>query len=221
MFQTQWTTLARHPNTLFGTNEKFDYFDHTEGHFNFPGIRSDCFESILYYYQSDILRSPKGVNAEVFLDHLTFFGIKHSKITVGPYETEVHENYEWMVPSDPMSWQSSVYLLLYHKSSARTKIFTFFDICFILLSVISFITATMPQFRSGIRGEEHDFYERYGSLRLFVILDTFCVLWFLFSFFLYFYAAPKKKDFLQSFQAVIDLVVITSFAVLVPRLIPL
>ena len=29
MFQTQWTTLERHPNTLLGSSEKYDYYDHS------------------------------------------------------------------------------------------------------------------------------------------------------------------------------------------------
>lgn len=123
MFQTHWTTLDRHPDTLLGSEEKFQYYDNTRyrewytpaserdtaifkldslynliyriklkcrfleisrevegiseyirllyfllpsrGMFTFPHIRQDCFESILFYYQDGILRSPKGVKEEV------------------------------------------------------------------------------------------------------------------------------------------------------------
>jgi hypothetical protein len=88
MFQTHWTTLDRHPDTLLGGPDKFQYFDYTREVFSFPHIRQDCFESILFYYQDGILRSPKGVKEEVFLAELDFFGIRHDKITVGPYEHE-------------------------------------------------------------------------------------------------------------------------------------
>ena len=221
MFQTHWTTLDRHPDTLLGSNDKFQYYDYNREVFSFPHIRQDCFESILFYYQDGILRSPKGVKEEVFLSELDFFGIRHDKITVGPYEHELQENYDHVVPEDQDSFQARVFLLLYHKSSTSTKIYTFVDIIFILTSVISFLTATIPTYKPPLDPEDRQdwskerilFYSRYGAIKEFVIIDGICMVWFFTMFILHYYAAPRKRSFLKSFQSGIDLILITAFAI--------
>ena len=226
MFQTHWTTLDRHPDTLLGSQDKFQYYDFDREVFNFPHIRQDCFESILFYYQDGILRSPKGVKEEVFLAELDFFGIRHDKITVGPFEHELQEDYDHFVPEDQDSFQAKVFLLLYHKCSTSTKVYTFIDIIFILTSVVSFLTATIPTYKPPLttgRSPDSDvreiwtkdqmmFYSRFGAVKEFVIIDGICMIWFFTMFLLHYYAAPRKRCFLKSFQAGIDLILITAFA---------
>ncbi|KAL5260390.1 hypothetical protein ACHWQZ_G010492 [Mnemiopsis leidyi] len=226
MFQTHWATLDKHADTLLGSQDKFQYYDFDREVFNFPHIRQDCFESILFYYQDGILRSPKGVKEEVFLAELDFFGIRHDKITVGPFEHELQENYDHAVPDDQDSLQAKVFLLLYHKCSTSTKVYTFIDIIVILTSVVSFLTATIPIYKPPGRSETERslevsetwtkdqmlFYSRFGAIKEFVIIDGICMVWFFAVFLLHYYAAPMKRSFLKSFQAGIDLILITAFA---------
>ena len=220
MFQTHWTTLDRHPDTLLGRQDKFQYYDYSREVFNFPHIRQDCFESILFYYQDGILRSPKGVKEEVFLAELDFFGIRHDKITVGPFEHELQDNYDHAVPEQD-SFQARVFLFLYHKSSTATKIYTFVDIIFILTSVVSFLTATIPKYKPPLHQNNSGnwtedqllFYSRFGAIKEFVIIDGTCMTWFFAMFILRYYAAPRKQPFLKSFQSGIDLILITAFVI--------
>lgn len=74
----------------------------------------------------------------MFLSELDFFGILHDKITVGEFEHELQESYDHEVPQDQHSLQARVFLLLRHKTTNATKVYTCLDIIFILTSVGAF-----------------------------------------------------------------------------------
>ena len=237
VFQTRWETLERHEHTLLGSQEKWQYFDSEKQRFVFeiikwvkynereyPGvpdepvyIKPECFESVLFYYQDiqNTLRCPIGVKHETFLDTLRFFKINPKEITVGPYEQEVKDNFDGLVPENPKSLQSAIFLLLHHKSSTKTKFYTFFDVIFILISVVSCISATLPENRPPNLDEQSEaFFKRYGAIRVFVLMDAACMIWFFILFLLHFFAAPHKGRFLTSFQTGIDLMLIATFCML-------
>ena len=237
LFQTRWETIERHEHTLLGSQEKWQYFDSEKQRFIFeiikwnpydqeeyPGvpdepvyIKAECFESVLFYYQDiqNTLRCPIGIKHETFLDTLRFFKINPKEITVGPYEQEIKDDFEGLVPEDPKSFQSAIFLCLYHKTSAVTKIYTVFDVIFILVSVVSCISATLPDNRPpNLDPLEMAFFARYGAIRIFVWMDAACMIWFSILFLLHFFAAPQKIKFLASFQTGIDLMLIATFCML-------
>eukprot|EP00116_Pleurobrachia_bachei_P001958 sb/3462220/ len=238
LFQTRWETLDRHPHTLLGGQEKWNYYDVERKRFVFEVIKwvrvadkdnpdlpdepvylkPDCFESVLFYYQdydNNTLRCPKGIKSDVFLDTLKFFKIPQDEITVGPYEKQDTETYDHLVPHRWDTLQARIWLVLYHKCSTPTKIFTVVDVIFIIASVVSCIAATFPDFRPpSLSHEDEHFFERFGATWVFVKIDGICMIWFFIIFILQFYAAPRKSDFLLSFQTTIDLILIASYVMM-------
>ena len=214
MFQTQWSTLDRHPTTLLGSKDREKYYDPKRKCFLFSSSRQDCFESILFYYQEGILRPPKNVKEQIFYDELEFFRISPDEITLLNHEVQLQEEFDALVPENPDSLQTALYLLLYHNITIKTQIFTVVDICFILTSVISSIVATqVPIYmeKDQLPYDEAQFYKHYGATKPFIVVDATCSTWFLLTFILHFYAAPCKKTFLLSFQAAVDMMIVTAF----------
>ena len=237
LFQTRWETIERHEHTLLGSQDKWQYFDSEKQRFVFEiikwikyneeeypctpdepvYIKPECFESILFYYQDieNTLRCPIGVKHETFLDTLRFFKINPKEITVGPYEQEIKDDFDGLVPNNSKSLQSAVFLFLHHKTSTKTKFYTFFDVIFILISVVSCISATLPENRPPNLDEQSvAFFNRYGAIRVFVWMDAACMIWFFILFLLHFFAAPHKGKFLTSFQTGIDMMLIATFCLL-------
>ena len=238
LFQTRWETLERHGETLLGSEDKWQYYDDEEQRFTFdvikwisfdqqeyPGvpdepvyIKPECFESILFYYQDsdDTLRCPKGVKTETFMDTLKFFKINSREISVGPYECETDDDFDDLVPHESGTLQSRIFLLLYHKSSLKTRVYTLFDIIFIITSVISCISATLPMHKPPeIDAEAAAFFSRFGAVKVFVLIDGVCIAWFFVLFILHFLAAPVKFNFFTSFQTVIDIIILTAFSLFI------
>ena len=238
VFQTRWETLERHQQTLLGSDEKWQYYDNEKDRFIFdviklvpfdqkeyPGVpdepvyvKPECFESVLFYYQDldNTLRCPKGVKSEIFMDTLKFFKINSRDISVGPYERGTEDHFEDLVPHDANTLQTKLFLLLYHKTSLKTKVYTIIDVIFIITSVISCISATLPMNRPpNLDAESAAFFNRFSAIQLFVIIDGGCMIWFFILFILHFLAAPVKIKFFTSFQTVIDIIILTAFCLFI------
>ncbi|CAF1146165.1 unnamed protein product [Didymodactylos carnosus] len=73
-FETHKSTLELYPNTLLGnTKKRKRYYDKNTNEYFFDRHRL-CFESILYYYQSNgRLRRPEFVPLDTFLEEVTFY----------------------------------------------------------------------------------------------------------------------------------------------------
>lgn len=99
VFQTFNSTLEKYPRSLLGSEAKHKYYDYSKGVYNFPGRNRDCFESILYFYQSGILRPPKNVDIDTFYEEMMFFKLPERFITPVPFVTTEEPSYEGLVPT--------------------------------------------------------------------------------------------------------------------------
>ncbi len=75
-FETFKSTLEIYPNTLLGNaKRRKHYYDAVQNEYFFDRHRQ-CFEAILYYYQSNgRLRRPDFVPIDTFLEEITFFDL--------------------------------------------------------------------------------------------------------------------------------------------------
>ncbi|CAF1478240.1 unnamed protein product [Rotaria sp. Silwood1] len=75
-FETFKSTLEVYPNTLLGNaKRRKHYYDNVLNEYFFDRHR-ECFEAILYYYQSKgRLRRPNSVPLDTFLEEITFFDL--------------------------------------------------------------------------------------------------------------------------------------------------
>ncbi|CAF3737528.1 unnamed protein product [Rotaria sp. Silwood1] len=75
-FETFKSTLEVYPNTLLGNAKRRKYYyDNVLNEYFFDRHR-ECFEAILYYYQSKgRLRRPNSVPLDTFLEEITFFDL--------------------------------------------------------------------------------------------------------------------------------------------------
>ena len=82
-FETLKSTLEFYPNTLLGNAKRCKhYYDKDLNEYFFDRHR-ECFEAILYYYQSKgRLRRPHSVPLDTFLEEVTFFDFGTNKVYV-------------------------------------------------------------------------------------------------------------------------------------------
>ncbi|KAI6226109.1 BTB domain-containing protein [Aphelenchoides fujianensis] len=180
-FQTLRGTLSRYPNTLLGDPQ-----------------RLRPFESILYIYQSNgDAHRPKTVPIQLFLHEMKFYGFDQS-VMAKFWENEGFEkpdDIEW--PAN--RWQRKVWAVVeYPQTSLLAKVFGFFSIAMIVVSIVSFVVETMPQFDTQDRQWKSPFFW----------IELVCNCWFLFEFVLRFISAPSKCDFLKKFLNLLDIAAI-------------
>ncbi|CAF1653344.1 unnamed protein product, partial [Adineta ricciae] len=73
-YQTYLSTVERFPDTLLGNKYKRMYYWNAEENEYFFDRHRTCFESVLYYYQSNgRLRRPDYVPLDTFLEEISFF----------------------------------------------------------------------------------------------------------------------------------------------------
>ncbi|KAI6221362.1 BTB domain-containing protein [Aphelenchoides fujianensis] len=193
-FQTLRGTLSRFPNTLLGDPQRLrPYWNAKTNEYFFDRNRAS-FESILYIYQSNgDAHRPKTVPIQLFLHEMKFYGFDQSVMSKF-WENEGFEKpdeIEW--PAN--RWQRKVWAVVeYPQASLLAKVFGFFSIAMIVVSIVSFVVETMPQFDTQDRQWKSPFFW----------IELVCNCWFLFEFVLRFVSAPNKCDFLKKFLNLLD-----------------
>ncbi|KAI6238964.1 BTB domain-containing protein [Aphelenchoides fujianensis] len=194
-FQTLRGTLSRFPNTLLGDPQRLrPYWNAKTNEYFFDRNRAS-FESILYIYQSNgDAHRPKTVPIQLFLHEMKFYGVFDQSVMAKFWENEGFEKpdeVEW--PAN--RWQRKVWAVVeYPQTSLLAKVFGFFSIAMIVVSIVSFVVETMPQFDTQDRQWKSPFFW----------IELVCNCWFLFEFVLRFISAPSKCDFLKKFLNLLD-----------------
>lgn len=215
-------TLERFPKTLLGNkNRRRPYFVKLRNAYFFDRNRQ-CFESILYYYQSGgLLVRPSNVPMEIFVEEVSFFDLGDSEI----YKLRITEGY---VSSSSLNeknlpkniWQRRIWMLMeYPDSSYPARILATFSVLVIAVSIVVFCTETMPGFgekevvktgnKTYIKTHKHPskFAQPWFSL------EVTCISWFTLEYVIRFLTSPSKKDFLKSFLNIIDLLAILPYLI--------
>eukprot|EP00112_Aurelia_sp_Birch-Aquarium-sp1_P025283 Seg832.12 transcript_id=Seg832.12/GoldUCD/mRNA.D3Y31 product="Potassium voltage-gated channel subfamily A member 2" protein_id=Seg832.12/GoldUCD/D3Y31 len=217
LYETYENTLAVFPDTLLGDpDRRIKYYDQKTDQY-ILARNSDCFDAILFYYQSNgILSKPLTVDRLTFESELEFFQINCRKTK------KIFSDREWNpaarggLPS--RKTPRKVLSKLFHRpfSSMIASIIAYFSIFIIIVSTIEFCIETLPQYRILSKKETNRGKgKRYGNrMRKHAVLDVIeaiCMSCFTIDFLIRIYIAPKRWKFIHSLLGIIDIVSLLPF----------
>ncbi|KAI1301329.1 Potassium voltage-gated channel protein Shaker [Halotydeus destructor] len=221
-YETQLRTLNAYPETVLGDpNKRIRFFDPQRNEYFFDRNRN-CFDAILYYYQSGgRLRRPPNVPLDVFVDEIRFFelgDVALNKLKADEGIASEEEQEEQPLPENPI--QKEMWLLCEHpESGAAARVVAIGSVVVIVISIVIFCLETLPRFK------------HYKILKLannrtkvvedevpsitdpFFIIETLCIIWFTLELVLRFLSSPSKIDFLKDIMNAIDLMAIAPYFV--------
>lgn len=218
-FETQIKTLSRFPNTLLGDPlKRTRFFDPLRNEYFFDRNRPS-FDAILYYYQSGgRLRRPLTVPVEIFIEEIKFYEIDEAVIHGFIEDEGLTKENERPMPTN--KFQQQVWLMFeYPNSSRAARVIAIVSVMVILISVVIFCLETLPDFRGS-----SDVISKQASangtseegrndkfLNPFFLLETLCITWFSFEFFMRFTSCPSKSTFLKDIMNTIDIIAVVPY----------
>lgn len=221
-FDIPLSCLAKHPETLLGNPLKLHrFYDSSRDEYYFNRDRC-CFESILSYYQSGLLRRPNNARLDAFVAEARFFELEKEAFVQFCHEEGFVREKPEPLPKNPVCrkvWQ----LLETPHSSPYAKLFAIFSMLVIVLSIFVFCAETLPQFREPqlltaltvtnqtvvVESLGAGGYAQFEE-PLFAI-ETACIAWFTLEFLLRLITCPDKMKFMKSQLNIIDFVAILPY----------
>ncbi|XP_053500292.1 potassium voltage-gated channel subfamily A member 10 [Ictalurus furcatus] len=236
-FETRLKTLDQFPDTLLGDPlKRMDYFDPTRNEYFFDRNRLS-FDGILYYYQSGgKIRRPANVPFDVFANEIIFYELGSDVMEQFRVEEGFIKEPEVPLPSNEIYRQFWL-LFEYPESSNAARGVALVSLIVIIVSIITFCMETLPEFR--------DDFEVFQAMGLpinrtkgagfpsissssassktisttvtdpFFIIETACIIWFVFEIAVRFLVCPSKRKFFNNIMNVIDLISIIPYFITV------
>jgi hypothetical protein len=224
-FQTHLSTVELYPNTLLGNRHKRQhYWNSQENEYFFDRHRA-CFESILFYYQSNgRLQRPDSVPLETFLEEVSFFEL-------GPQVyAEVRKNENIIevthIELPKTVWRKYIWLLSQcPEHSIITRIFYIISMLFTILSCVVLAIETLPYFVNKYHVRCNNLTNQSLSSSVssncpllfdspFFIIETVCVAYFTLEFVLRLISTPSYSRFVLSLYNWTDLAAIIPYFIL-------
>ena len=207
-FETHVQTLEQYPETLLGSETKrCKYYDKDRKEYFFDRNRP-AFDAILFYYQSGgkLLR-PANVPMDVFADEIRFYELGEDVLHKVEQEEGYIEDEKPLLPEN--KWQRKVWELFeFPDTSLAARIVAIFSVAVITLSIVTFCVETLPQFRKEDQEKK--------SKQPWFSLETACIIWFTFEYFVRLISSPQKLVFVRSFLNLIDIVAILPYYITLP-----
>ncbi|KAK3546985.1 hypothetical protein QTP86_007435 [Hemibagrus guttatus] len=236
-FETRLKTLDQFPDTLLGDPlKRMDYFDPMRNEYFFDRNRPS-FDGILYYYQSGgKIRRPANVPLDVFADEINFYQLGSEAMEQFREEEGFIKEPEVPLPSNEFYRQFWL-LFEYPESSNAARGVALVSLIVIIISIITFCMETLPEF--------HDDFEVFQVMGLpinqtkdtefpsvssssatsktisttftdpFFIIETACIIWFVFEITVRFLVCPSKRKFFNNIMNIIDLISVIPYFVTV------
>lgn len=223
-YETQLKTLSQFPDTLLGDPKKrMYYFDPMKNEYFFDRNRP-AFDGILYYYQSGgKIRRPANVPLEIFADEIIFYELGADAIEQFREEEGFIKEPEAPLPTKEIHKQFWL-LFEYPESSSAARFVALVSVTVITISIVVFCLETLPEFRddldntvSGPTGNQTDANGAYLTPSVapktlaqtfsdpFFIIETICIIWFIFELSVRFVCCPSKSEFFNNIMNVIDI----------------
>lgn len=234
-FETRLKTLDQFPNTLLGDPfKRIDYFDPMRNEYFFDRNRPS-FDGILYFYQSGgKIRRPANVPIDVFADEINFYELGSEAMEQFREEEGFIKEQEVPLPSNEIYRQFWL-LFEYPESSNAARGVALVSLIVIIVSIVIFCMETLPEFRDDFEvfqamGFPINYTKGAGfptspsatSKTIsttftdpFFIIETACIIWFVFEIIVRFLVCPSKRRFFNSLMNIIDLISIIPYFVTV------
>ncbi|XP_055329592.1 potassium voltage-gated channel subfamily A member 2-like [Paramacrobiotus metropolitanus] len=215
--------LSRFPDTLLGNTLRLHkHYDPARDEYYFNRDRM-CFEAILQYYQTGLLRRPPNVRLDIFVEEARFFQLGADAFAQFCQDEGFEQEKPKPQPANRL--QRAVWDFVEHpQSSAAAKFFAVLSMLVIVTSIVIFCLETLPQFEEPANRTNYVPSNRsalavsvsrgYAQFRepLF-ILETVCIAWFTLEFILRLAACPDKRHFLKQPLNIIDMIAILPYYV--------
>ncbi|KAJ8258030.1 hypothetical protein GJAV_G00192370 [Gymnothorax javanicus] len=228
-FETQLKTLDQFPETLLGDPMKrMNYFDPMRNEYFFDRNRPS-FDGILYYYQSGgKIRRPANVPLDVFADEIIFYELGNEAMEQFREDEGFLKEVEVPLPTSDIHRQFWL-LFEYPESSNAARGVALVSLFVIVISIIIFCLETLPEFREDFHPAIVNLFN-HTSLSAsntipktitttfsdpFFLIESACIFWFFFEFFVRFVVCPCKREFFNNIMNIIDLISIIPYFVTV------
>ncbi|CAF1133932.1 unnamed protein product [Adineta steineri] len=224
-FQTYISTLELYPDTLLGNEDKRNQYWNNDIQEYFFDRHRACFESILYYYQSNgRLRRPDFVPVDTFLEEVEFF-LLGEEATAQVHETENIKIIQ-QVKLPRKLWRRYIWFYSeFPQYSTLGRVINIISLIFTVLSCLALAIETLPtynnrwenmckeQFNKPLNGTS---LPRCSALFTspFFIIQTVCVSFFTIEFLLRFISTPSYLSFIMDLLNWADLCAIIPYFVL-------
>ncbi|KAK2825575.1 hypothetical protein Q7C36_019502 [Tachysurus vachellii] len=236
-FETRAKTLDQFPDTLLGDPlKRMKYFDPMRNEYFFDRNRPS-FDGILYYYQSGgKIRRPVNVPLDVFADEMNFYQLGSEAMEQFREEEGFIKEPEVPLPSNEFYRQFWL-LFEYPESSNAARGVALVSLIVIIVSIFIFCMETLPEFRDDFEvfqvnglpiNQTNDAVSPSSATSKtisktftdpFFIIETACIIWFVFEINVRFLVCPSKRKFFNNIMNVIDLIsVIPYFVTLITEL---
>ncbi|KAL2091055.1 hypothetical protein ACEWY4_013318 [Coilia grayii] len=221
-YETQLKTLSQFPETLLGNPKKrMYYFDPMKNEYFFDRNRPS-FDGILYFYQSGgKVRRPANVPLETFADEIVFYELGPDAIEQFREEEGFVKEPEAALPTKEIHKQFWL-LFEYPESSTAARFVALVSVTVITISIVVFCLETLPEFRDdlphmGPHGNRTNAEGAYLPPSAapktlastfsdpFFIIETVCIVWFIFELSVRFVCCPSKSEFFNNMMNVIDI----------------
>ncbi|CAN0422004.1 unnamed protein product [Lampetra planeri] len=217
-FETQLKTLDQFPDSLLGHPDKrARYFDPLQNEYFFDRSHVN-FDAILFYYQSGgRLCKPVDVPSDVFREEVEFYELGEEAVARygdNTLDTPEEENLHGT------DFQQHLWRLFESRDgSIAAKMLSLVSFVATILSITVMCLETLPQFRKDnqVHANRTEFSIRTSIdyLDPFFMLETACVVWFIFELAVRFYACPSKTSFMKDFMNAIDILAIMPYFITV------
>ena len=217
-FQTYENTLARCPESLLGSPERRQEFYNAEkDELAFPLRNKNVFNSILFFYQAEILSRPDDIPLDVFVDEIKFFDL--AKFCHEIPKPALKKEYR--PPNDTP--RHCVWNFLENPQTHAANFFAKFNLLlvFIWLLILCLETSVVLSKKEGndtslahdkAANISNSSMAQHNDKKLvdtWFILDTVFVIWFTIDYLLHLVCEPKFYTF--SPMGLIDLVTILPY----------
>lgn len=223
-YQTYISTLNFYPETLLGNEEKRKAFWNSRTGEYFFDRHRQCFNAILYYYQSQgRLRRPDSVPVDTFLEEIRFFELGAEIIEQVRKQENIKEIKKIRMPR--ALWRRYLWFYLeYAQHSLLGQIIFGISIVLTLLSCVALAVETLPNFKE----KWSNLCQPRGNLSVnttilkecseftsspFFIIQSICVAYFTIEFILRLISTPSYLKFVSSIYNWIDLISIIPYYV--------
>ncbi len=225
-YETLRTTLERFPHTLLGSESTRQYYYIQSRNAYYFDKNIECFEAILYYYQSGgILTRPTNVPMDVFEEVVQFFqlGEEVFKNLCREEGLIIDEENDDDVSSAQSTFQRNVWKLFEDPTSSKiATVVSSISILVICISIINFCLETLPAFKNQVHDKhknatkiKQDDDQNFQQARIepCFSLELSCISWFTFEYVVRFLSSPSKFRFMTSFLNMVDFLAIVPYFV--------
>ncbi len=222
IIETYLDTFSRFPNSKLGDPcKRKQFWDEGREEF-FLDRHRPCFEAVYQFYQTGYLRRPDTVQMATFLEELEQYGFEEAIINAYKEQEGVILDKPIIVPDGKL--RRKIWALFEQPDSSYVaQGLGIFSLLIIALSIASFCTETVPKYEYHHCKNITVLHNGKATVKTvpnlnspFFVLETFCVAYFTFEYFIRLATCPPQHrfSFMKTKLNAIDLITIVPYYIM-------